>query len=66
MISYPAESTAGRANWPLKGGSPQWFALAVKPRFDKSVAQALEMKGYETLLPLYKKHHKYGARSKIF
>ena len=47
-----------------EGGSPQWFALAVKPRFDKSVAQALEMKGYDTLLPLYKKHHKYGTRSK--
>ena len=45
-------------------GSPQWFALVVKPRFDKAVARALEMKGYETLLPLYKKTHKYGARSK--
>jgi transcription antitermination factor NusG len=64
VISYPANLTAERANWPLKGGSPQWFALAVKPRFDKSVAQALEMKGYETLLPLYKKHHQYATRSK--
>jgi transcription antitermination factor NusG len=42
--------------------SDQWFALAVKPRFDKAVARALEAKGYETLLPLYKKH---GARSKV-
>jgi transcription antitermination factor NusG len=65
VISYPAESTAGHANWRLKGEYPQWFALAVKPRFDKSVAQALEMKGYEILLPLYKKHHKYGTRSKF-
>jgi len=64
VISYPAESTADQATCPPQGGSPQWFALAVKPRFDKSVAQALEMKGYETLLPLYKKHHKYGTRSK--
>ena len=48
----------------LNGGALQWFALVVKPRFDKAVARALEMKGYETLLPLYKKHHKYGARSK--
>jgi transcription antitermination factor NusG len=55
VISHPAESVAVR---------PQWFALAVKPRFDKSVAQALEMKGYDTLLPLYKKPHKYGTRSK--
>ena len=65
VISYAVESLAGRASWPLKGGNPQWFALAVKPRFDKSVAQALEMKGYETLLPLYQKHHKYGTRSKF-
>jgi transcription antitermination factor NusG len=42
----------------------QWFALAVKPRFDKSVAQALEMKGYEILLPLYRKHHQYRTRSR--
>jgi transcription antitermination factor NusG len=46
------------------GRSAEWFALEVKPRFDKAVAQALEMKGYDTLLPLYKKHHRYGARSK--
>jgi transcription antitermination factor NusG len=65
VISYPVESAAGHVNWPLRGEYPQWFALAVKPRFDKSVAQALEMKGYETLLPLYKKHHKYGTRSKF-
>ena len=65
VISYPVESAAGHVNWPLRGECPQWFALAVKPRFDKSVAQALEMKGYETLLPLYKKHHKYGTRSKF-
>jgi transcription antitermination factor NusG len=44
----------------------QWFALVVKPRFDKAVAQALESKGYETLVPVYKKYHKYGCRSKHF
>ena len=48
----------------LDGASTRWFALAVKPRFDKAVARALEVKGYETFLPLYKKYHKYGARSK--
>jgi transcription antitermination factor NusG len=44
----------------------QWFALVVKPRFDKAVAQALESKGYETIVPVYKKHHRYGNRSKDF
>ncbi|MGA7236025.1 MAG: transcription termination/antitermination NusG family protein [Bryobacteraceae bacterium] len=57
-LAFPGPSSQ------LNGGSLQWFALVVKPRFDKAVARALEMKGYETLLPLYKKHHKYGARSK--
>jgi transcription antitermination factor NusG len=51
---------------PWNGGFPQWFALAVKPRFDKAVARALEGKGYETFVPLYTKYHKYGARSKNF
>jgi transcription termination/antitermination protein NusG len=45
--------------------SQSWFALAVKPRFDKAVARALELKGYETLLPLYRKRqHEGSARSK--
>src|SRR3984885_981806 len=47
-------------------GLRQWFALAVKPRFDKTVARALDNKGFETFLPLYKKRHDYGARSREF
>jgi transcription antitermination factor NusG len=47
-------------------GLPQWFALAVKPRFDKAVARTLDNKGFETFLPLYKKRHDYGARSREF
>jgi transcription antitermination factor NusG len=63
-ISYSPEAAAGWTNWALNGGSAQWFALSVKPRFDKVVAQALETKGYDTLLPLYRKQHKYGTRSR--
>lgn len=59
-----SEPAACRANWLLNAGSPQWFALAVKPRFDKAVARTLEGKGYETFLPLYKKQHKYGGRAR--
>ena len=47
-------------------GLPQWFALAVKPRFDKAVARTLETKGFETFLPLYKKRHNYGTRCREF
>src|SRR5215510_4833270 len=42
----------------------EWFALAVKPRFDKAVSRMLEIKGFETFLPLYKKRYIYSARSK--
>src|SRR5262245_30494652 len=38
-----------------------WFALVVKPRFDQAVASALQRRGYETFLPLYRKHHPHGA-----
>lgn len=43
----------------------QWFAVVVKPRFDKAVARTLEAKGYQTLVPTYRKYHTYGARSKV-
>jgi transcriptional antiterminator NusG len=61
---YPQEST-DRTNSLSETGTPQWFALGVKPRFDKAVARMLENKGFETLLPLYKKRHRYAARCKV-
>jgi transcription antitermination factor NusG len=63
-ILQPPEPVPGSQDRPLNSGYPQWFALAVKPRFDKAVARRLEMKGYETFLPLYKKQHRYETRSK--
>jgi transcription antitermination factor NusG len=63
-VSYQQEST-DRANSLSETGTPQWFALGVKPRFDKAVARMLESKGFETLLPLYKKRHRYAARCKV-
>jgi transcription antitermination factor NusG len=65
-ISALNETAANGAIGPSNAESTQWFALVVKPRFDKAVAQALESKGYETLLPVYKKYHNYGKRSKHF
>jgi transcription antitermination factor NusG len=43
----------------------QWFALVVKPRFDKAVGRTLEAKGFETLVPTYRKSHTYGTRTKF-
>jgi len=42
--------------------STGWYALAVRPRFDKAVARTLQSKGYETVLPLYRKRLQEGAR----
>jgi transcription antitermination factor NusG len=65
VSDYEASKSAAPVTQ-LHAGSPQWFALVVKPRFDKAVARALELKGYETLLPLYRKYHRYGTRSKSY
>ena len=43
-------------------GRQQWYALAVKPRHDKAVSRTLEGKGYQTMVPLYRKRHRYSAR----
>jgi transcription antitermination factor NusG len=59
------QDSSETAHMPSETGDPQWFAIAVKPRFDKAVSRMLESKGFETLLPLYKKHLKYAARSRV-
>jgi transcriptional antiterminator NusG len=41
-----------------------WFALAVKPRHEKSVAQRLSNKGLESLLPLYRASRQWTDRLK--
>lgn len=42
----------------------KWFAVTVKPRHEKAVASVLEAKGYDTLLPTYKKRSRYATRTK--
>ncbi len=44
----------------------EWFALGVTARHEKAVARMLLHKGYETLLPLYTKHHQYANRAREF
>jgi transcription antitermination factor NusG len=64
-ISDLQEVSAERVNWQPDPDPAQWFALAVKPRCDKAVAKVLEVKGYETFLPLYRKSHQYATRLKV-
>jgi len=46
--------------------SIRWYALAVKPRHEKSVHRILETKQHEAFLPLYVKKHRYARREKSF
>jgi len=41
-----------------------WFALFVKPRHEKFVAQLLRQKGYEEFLPLYEVRRRWSDRYK--
>jgi transcription antitermination factor NusG len=43
---------------------PLWFALSVKPRHEKSVAQALRLRQLEEFLPLYQEQHAWSDRMK--
>ena len=47
-----------------KSEAEHWYALTVKPRHDKVVSRTLASKGYQTLLPLYKKRYRCAARLK--
>ena len=63
-VACSPEIVAGLAD-PLTGaGGSRWFAVAVKPRYDKAVARTLETKGFQTFLPLYRIRHLYAARYK--
>ena len=42
----------------------QWYALQVRPRFEKIVATHLQHKGYTEYLPLYKSRRKWSDRMK--
>ena len=59
------ETAADRANRLLDAGMPQWFALATKPRCEKTVARTLQTKGFQTFSPFYNKRHEYGTRHKV-
>src|SRR5215467_7823344 len=41
-----------------------WYALRVKPRFEKLVHTHLESKGYETFLPTYVSRNRWSDRVK--
>jgi len=50
----------------LDPGAGRWFALSVASRHEKKVSYQLEQKGYDTFLPLYRRQHQYGRRTREF
>src|SRR5438105_3472048 len=42
----------------------QWYALQVRPRFEKVVARHLQHKGYSGYLPVYKSRRRWSDRMK--
>ena len=48
----------------MKSESPLWFALTVKPRYEKAVARALRGKNLEEFLPLYRQDRAWSDRVK--
>lgn len=41
-----------------------WYALHVRPRFEKVIARNLKGKGYEEFLPLLRRHNRWSDRVK--
>jgi transcription antitermination factor NusG len=42
--------------------SSSWFALQTRPKREKSVAAALESKGYESFYPIYRERRRWSDR----
>jgi transcription antitermination factor NusG len=49
---------------PVECGRDAWFALRVKPRYEKTTAAALRGKGFEEFLPLHRVRRRWSDRYK--
>src|SRR5262252_7687243 len=56
-----AEQTIGTA----QGRVTPWYAVRVKPNYEKPVAAALRGKGIEEFLPLFRSKRKWSDRVKV-
>lgn len=54
--------------FPLPGADPdsalRWYAVAVKPRHERTVAAVARSRGYEDFLPLYRSRRRWSDRIK--
>ncbi len=49
---------------PTNAAELPWFAIQVRPRYEKQVAQSIESKNIRTFLPLYAARHRWSDRTK--
>jgi transcription antitermination factor NusG len=49
---------------PTHAAELPWFAIQVRPRYEKQVAQSMESKNIHTFLPLYAARHRWSDRTK--
>jgi len=60
----PKEVVATPRGWFERDKYENWFALRVKSRHEKIVADSLENKGFARLLPLYRSTRRWSDRTK--
>jgi transcription termination/antitermination protein NusG len=61
-----ASELAGTAAIPRAGATQApWFALRVKPNYEKPVSAALRGKGFEEFLPLFRSRRQWSDRVKV-
>jgi transcription antitermination factor NusG len=52
-------------NLPSNPEELPWYALQVRPRFEKQISQTLKNKGYEEFLPMYSSRRRWSDRFKV-
>ena len=65
QAEHPQVSDDTSDNGGAHVSSKPWFALRVKPNYEKRVATALRGKGFEELLPLYRSKRQWSDRVKV-
>jgi transcription termination/antitermination protein NusG len=65
QAEHPPIDGAARDDIGAPAVSNPWFALRVKPNYEKRVATALRGKGLEELLPLYRSKRRWSDRVKV-
>lgn len=56
---------ANHASPSATGPEPSWFALQTWPRYEKRIAERLQLKGIEVFLPLFTEQHQWSDRRSV-